>query len=234
MLSAPRIEAASSVLGAKRKASTGAAPDVSGQPPWEIRRPPPPTASTANQGAPTGQSSTAPHPPPPPPPRFAPPAQAASGAYPAQSLPQGYVRAHSRNGGEWGDPTFGSPRTPAFGTSPSTSQGAGSENDSLHLGLFPDWETGFADPTMTLFPSGSAEDYWQVSGPDAQQPLPAGYTAGYPPPPPLVDGRYPPVPPNGHPHPPPPPMQSARSSVAHPQEYTQPPHAVYPPPPPAH
>lgn len=238
MLSAPRIEAPSSVLGAKRKASAGTAPDgSSGQPPWETRRPPPPSASTGQTSvASAPPPPLAPPPPPPPQPRF-------TGAYPAQqALPQGYARAHSRNGGggEWGDhPTFGSPRTPAFGTSPSTSQGAGSENDSLHLGLFPDWETGFGDPTMTLFPSGSGDDYWQGNGPDSQQPLPAGYTAGYPGPPPLMaDGRFPHLAQSGshHPHslPPPPQMQGSRPSVANPQEYPPPPQHVGYPPPPAH
>jgi len=231
VLSAPRVEPPPSVLGTKRKASGGAAPEAPGQPPWESRRPPPPSAPIAGQAMPTGATSAAPHAPPPPPPRFSQSVQGA--AYPAQALPQGYVRAHSRNG-EWGDhPTYGSPRTPAFGTSPSTSQGAGSENDSLHLGLFADWEIGFGDPTMTLFPSGSGEDYWQGNGPDPQQPLPPGFTAGYPGQP-LADGRYPPAPPvyshqQQQQQQPPPPMQGGRPSVARPQEYP-PPLPNYPPP----
>lgn len=133
--------------------------------------------------------------------RFAPPPPL--GAYPQYPHHQA-----SPSTAEWGNAALVSPRTPAFANSPSTSQGGASEGDSLQLGLFPDFYQGFSDPDMTLFPGGSGDDYWQGQVlPD--QPLPAGYSAGYPldggvyatspsqqdprfpPPPPLAEGVYP-------------------------------------------
>lgn len=216
MLSAARLEPTNAAVNIKRKASDESLQqDAAGQPVWESRRPPPPSAQQLAQRRISSGSVPSAHaagrfaPPPPP-----------SGAYPPNGPlpPHPHQRSGSRNG-EWGNPPGVSPRTPGgFTNSPSTSQGGASEGDSLNLGLFPDWDIGFSDPTMTLFPSGLGDNYWQGGGgaQQQQQPPPAGYTAGYPPPNhPMADPRYPPPPfdeathhpqvPRAQEYPPPPP-----------------------------